>query len=74
MLANAVNTAWNYVNGIGAWSDDRGSIGATRRYLRDLTKGSGRLLSLPSQVVQEVVDAYVIKRRAAPLFEVALAS
>lgn len=64
-LSNAVNTVWNYLNEISARSADRGPIWATKKQLRDLTKGSGKLLGLPSQVVQEVIDEYVIKRRAA---------
>ncbi|MDH2313861.1 RNA-guided endonuclease InsQ/TnpB family protein [Methylobacterium brachiatum] len=64
-LSNAVNTVWNYVNEISARSADRGPIWATKKQLRDLTNGSGKLLGLPSQVVQEVIDEYVIKRRAA---------
>ena len=64
-LANAVNTVWNYVNEISARSADRGTLWATKKQFRDLTKGSGKLLGLPSQVVQEVIDEYVLKRRAA---------
>jgi putative transposase len=64
-LANAVNTVWNYANEISARSAERGKIWATKKQLRDLTKGSGKLLGLPSQVVQEVVDEFLIKRRAA---------
>jgi len=63
-LGNAVNTVWNYVNEISARSADRGSAWATKKQLRELTKGSGRLLGLPSQVVQEVIDEFLIKRRA----------
>ncbi|MBP32405.1 MAG: transposase [Methylobacterium sp.] len=64
-LANAVNTVWNYVNEISARSSERSKVWATKKQLRYLTKGSGKLLGLPSQVVQEVIDEYVIKRRAA---------
>ncbi|KQS76732.1 hypothetical protein ASG32_26595 [Methylobacterium sp. Leaf361] len=63
-LANAVNRVWNYANEISAWSVERGTLWATKKQLRDLTKGSGQLLGLPSQVVQEVVDEFLIKRRA----------
>src|SRR4030081_1629109 len=54
-LGNAVNTVWKW---------------ATKKQLRDLTKGAGRELDLPSQdlpsqVVQEVIDEFIIKRRAA---------
>jgi IS605 OrfB family transposase len=64
-LANAVNTVWNYVNEISTRSAERGTVWAQKKQLRDLTKGSGRLLGLPSQVVQEVIDEFVIKRKAA---------
>lgn len=63
-LVDAVNTVRNYANEISARSTGRGSIRATRTQLRHLTEGSGKLLGLPSQVVQEVIDEYVIKRRA----------
>lgn len=46
-------------------SAQRGPTWAAKKQLRDLTKGSGQLLGLPSQVVQEVVDEDVIKRKAA---------
>ncbi|WP_449410617.1 hypothetical protein [Methylobacterium komagatae] len=65
VLARAVNTVWNYANEISARSAFRGPVWATRKQLRDLTKGSGKLLGLPSQVVQEVVDEFLIKRKAA---------
>ena len=70
-LGNAVNTVWNYCNEIS----QRGPKWATKKQLRDLTKGAGRELDLPSQVlpsqvlpsqvVQEVIDEFIIKRRAA---------
>ena len=50
-LANAVNVVWNYANEISARSAERGTIWATKKQLRDLTNGSGKLLGLPSQVV-----------------------
>lgn len=64
-LSNAVNTVWNYLNEISARSADRGPIWATKKQLRDLTKGSGKLLGLPSRVVREVTDEFLIKRKAA---------
>lgn len=64
-FANAVNTVWNYANEISTRSAERGKIWATKNQLRQLTKGSGKLLALPSQVVQEVIDEYVLKRKAA---------
>src|SRR3979411_1070219 len=79
-LGNAVNTGWNYCNEISQKSAQRGPKWATKKQLRDLTKGAGRELDLPSQVlpsqvlpsqvlpsqvVQEVIDEFIIKRRAA---------
>ena len=64
-LANAVNVVWNYANEISARSAERGTIWATKKQLRDLTNGSGKLLGLPSQVVQEVIDEFLIKRKSA---------
>ena len=64
-LASAVNTVWNYVNEISARSAERGPAWVQKKQLRDLTKGSSRLLGLPSQVIQEVVDEFLAKRKAA---------
>jgi putative transposase len=64
-LGNAVNTVWNYINEISARSSNRGPLWATKKQLRDLTKGSSRELGLSSQVIQEVVDEYITKRKAA---------
>ena len=64
-LGNAVNKLWNYVNDISNRSAQRGPLWATKKQLRDLTKGSSRGLGLPSQVIQEVIDEYVTKRKAA---------
>lgn len=64
-LGNAVNTVWNYCNEISARSAQRGPLWATKKQLRDLTKGSSRELSLPSQAIQEVIDEYVTKRKEA---------
>lgn len=64
-LGNAVNTVWNYCNEISGKSADRGPRWVTKKDLRALTAGAGRELGLPSQVVQEVIDEFLIKRRAA---------
>jgi IS605 OrfB family transposase len=64
-LGNAVNTVWNFCNEVSARSAQRGLRWATKKQLRDLTKGSSRELGLPSQVIQEVVDEYMVKRKAA---------
>ena len=64
-MGDAVNTAWNYCNEISLKSARRGPKWATKALLRSLTKGAGRDLGLPSQVVQEVLDEFVTKRRAA---------
>lgn len=64
-LARAVNFTWNYLNEISGRSAERGPKWVTKRQLRDLTKGAGRELGLPSQVIQEVIDEFIVKRRAA---------
>jgi putative transposase len=64
-LGNAVNTVWNFCNEVSARSAQRGPRWATKKQLRDLTKGSSREIELPSQVIQEVVDEFVTKRKAA---------
>jgi hypothetical protein len=64
-LGNAVNTVWNYANEISARSAQRGSVWVGKDGLFTLTKGSGKLLDLPSQVVQAVVKEFVAKRKAA---------
>ena len=62
-LGNAVNTVWNYCNEVSAKSAERGPKWITKSQLRDLTKGASRELDLPSQVMQEVIDEFIIKRR-----------
>src|SRR5215212_12196766 len=42
-----------------------GPVWVQKKQLRELTKGSSRLLGLPSQVIQEVIDAFLAKRKAA---------
>ena len=63
-LGNAVNTLWNYCNEISQKSAQRGPKWATKQQLRDLTKGAGRELDLPSQVVQEVIDEFITQALA----------
>ncbi len=63
-LARSVNFVWNYCNEISGKSAERGPRWITKAQLRGLTKGAGRELRLPSQVVQEVIDAFIDKRRA----------
>src|SRR3954465_12997035 len=63
-LAQSVNIVWNYCNEISGRSADRGSRWITKAQLRDLTKGAGPDLRLPSQGVQEVIDEFIAKRRA----------
>jgi IS605 OrfB family transposase len=63
-LGNSVNSVWNYCNEISARSAERGPKWITKAQLRDLTKGASRELDLPSQVIQEVIDEFIIKRRA----------
>ena len=63
-MARAVNSIWNYCNEVSGKSAERGTRWITKAQLRDLTKGAGRELRLPSQVVQEVIDEFIAKRRA----------
>ena len=62
-LGNAVNTVWNYCNEISLRSAQRGPKWITKKELRDLTKGASKELGLPSQVIQEVIDEFVVRRR-----------
>ncbi len=64
-LGHGVNVVWNYCNDISRRSAERGVVWATCKQLRDLTKGAGREIGLPSQVIQEVIDEFIIKRRSA---------
>jgi putative transposase len=52
-MAGAVNLVWNDVNEISGRSAERGPKWITKGQLRDLTKGAGKDLDLPSQVIQE---------------------
>jgi IS605 OrfB family transposase len=63
-LARSVNIVWNYSNEISKKSAERSPRWITKAQLRDLTKGASRELRLPSQVVQEVIDEFIDKRRA----------
>jgi len=65
MLGNTTNTVWNYCNEVSERSACRGPKWATKKQLRDLTKGASRELGLPSQVIQEVIDEFITKRRKA---------
>src|SRR4030081_3333087 len=49
-LGDAVNTVWNYCNEISQKSAQRGPKWATKKQLRDLTKGAGRELDKPPEV------------------------
>ncbi|QRM35573.1 hypothetical protein [Microvirga sp. VF16] len=64
-LGNATNTAWNYCNEISERSARRGPKWATKKQLRDLTKGASKELGLPSQVIQEIIDEFIAKRKRA---------
>lgn len=63
VLGNSVNTVWNYCNEISKKSAERGPKWINTKQLRALTNGAGRELALPSQVVQEIIDEFIIKRR-----------
>ncbi|WP_404295137.1 hypothetical protein ACD578_27455 (plasmid) [Microvirga sp. RSM25] len=62
-LSNAVNTTWNYVNEVSERSARRGPKWVTKKQLRDLTKGASKELALPSQVIQEIIDEFLTKRK-----------
>jgi putative transposase len=62
-LGNATNTVWNYINEISERSARRWPKWVTKKQLRDLTKGANKELGLPSQVIQEVIDEFLIKRK-----------
>lgn len=62
--AKAVNVVWNFANEISAKSAERGPKWVGKAQLRDLTKGAGKEIGLPSQVVQEVIDEFIDKRNA----------
>jgi putative transposase len=62
-LGDKVNTVWNYCNEISKRSAERGPRWATKKQLRDLTKGASRELGLPSQVIQELIDEFIVRRR-----------
>jgi putative transposase len=63
-LGNGVNTVWNYCNEVSGRSAQRGQRWIAKKQLRELTKGSGKLLELPSQVIQEVIDEFLDRRAA----------
>lgn len=62
-MARSVNTVWNYVNEVSKRSAERITPWIKKAELRELTKGSGKELGLPSQVVQEVIDEFIVKRK-----------
>ncbi|WP_371826961.1 RNA-guided endonuclease InsQ/TnpB family protein [Microvirga sp. VF16] len=64
-LGTATNTVWNDVNEISERSARRGPQWATTKQLRDLTKGASKELGLPSQMIQEIIDAFIAKRKQA---------
>jgi len=64
-LGGATNTIWNYINEISERSARRGSKWATKKQPRDLTKGASKELGLPSQVIHEIIDEFLTKRKQA---------
>lgn len=62
-MARAVNIVWNYCNEVSAKSAERGTRWMAKQELRELTKGSSRLLDLPSQIVQSVIDEFLTRRK-----------
>jgi len=64
-LGNSVNTVWNYCNGAQRHALRHNTKWPSARDLQDLTRGSGKLVGLPAQIVQAVCKEYVVKRRAA---------
>lgn len=59
------NTIWNFCNEVSKKSADRSPKWVDKKGLRKLTKGSSKLIGLPSQVIQEVIDEFTAKRKAA---------
>jgi IS605 OrfB family transposase len=63
-LVRGVSVVWNYCNEISARSAERGPRWATKKQLRDLTKGASRDVGVSAQIIQQVIDELVVKRRA----------
>ena len=61
-LGNAVNTVWNFCNGVSLKSAEHRTKWITKAQLRNLTKGTSRELGLPSHVIQEVINEFILKR------------
>lgn len=68
VLGDKVNTIWNHCNAVSAKSArpyaGRGSL-PNYAQLHASTKGSSKLLGMPSQIIQAVCKEYTIKRKAA---------
>lgn len=62
-MGRSVNFVWNYCNEVSGRSAERGPRWVTKAELRALTKGAGKELHLPSQVVQEVIDEFITRRK-----------
>lgn len=64
-LGNAVNTVWNHCNAAQRHAVDRNQRWPSNADLFASTRGAGKLIGLPSQVVQAVCKEYTVKRKAA---------
>jgi putative transposase len=62
--AHAVNLVWNHCNGaqVHALTHNQKWPGKTK--LESLTRGAGKLIGIPAQTIQGVVEEYVDRRRA----------
>lgn len=63
--AHAVNLVWNHCNSMQMHALRHNQRWPDRVALQASTKGSGREIGLPAQVVQEVQEEYLLKRRNA---------
>ena len=61
--ARAVNTVWNHCNGAQRHALKQHQRWPGKARLQNATAGSGKLLGIPAQTVQEVCDEYVDRRR-----------
>ena len=61
--ARAVNTVWNHCNGAQRHALKHNQRWPGKARLQNATAGSGKLLGIPAQTVQEVCDEYVDRRR-----------
>jgi putative transposase len=63
--ARAVNLVWNHCNGAQRHALKHNQRWPDKDELQASTRGSGKLIGIPAQTVQEVCDEYVDRRRGA---------